>query len=215
MAAGVKIQYKRKAGAFIAGELAAGEMGVDTTNGTVYFSADGSTVNKILSSSSVPLGRWSGTNAGSAPLDNIFDDAIYSHYTIVGQFLPVTNGANLLAVLRTATPADVSGGILVGGAFGRLDAAGSGTEGAVDKVATAVSSASGKGVSGFKMTLIMSSGYRHFFESVVIYQHTSGARYSLIYPGEFVDTTPRQGIKFAFSSGNMTGWYEVIGHKKQ
>ncbi len=215
MASGVKIQHKRKAGAFTAGDLAAGEMGVDTTNGTVYFSADGSTVNKILSSSSVPLGRWSGTSAGSAPLDNIFDDSIYSSYTIVGQFLPITNGANLLAVLRTATPADVGGGLLTGGAYGRLDAAGGDATGNKTILAGSVASAAGKGVSGFKMTLLMSSGYRHFFEYMAVYEGSSGPRYSLLYPGEFVDTTPRQGIKFSYSAGNITGWYEVTGHKKQ
>lgn len=44
MAAGVTIKIKRKAGAFSNGQLAAGELGLDTTNGVVYFSADGSTV---------------------------------------------------------------------------------------------------------------------------------------------------------------------------
>jgi hypothetical protein len=44
MAAGTTIQHKRKAGAFVGGDLAAGEIGVDTTNGVVYFSTNGSTV---------------------------------------------------------------------------------------------------------------------------------------------------------------------------
>ncbi len=45
MAAGTNILHKRKAGAFAGGELAAGEFGVDTTNGVGYFfSANGSTV---------------------------------------------------------------------------------------------------------------------------------------------------------------------------
>jgi hypothetical protein len=44
MAAGTTIQHKRKAGAFVGGDLAAGEFGVDTTNGVVYFSTNGSTV---------------------------------------------------------------------------------------------------------------------------------------------------------------------------
>lgn len=47
MAAGAKIKLKRKAGAFVAGELAAGEAGLDTTNERWYFSADGSTVRTI------------------------------------------------------------------------------------------------------------------------------------------------------------------------
>ena len=48
MAAGVTIKLKRKAGAFSGGELVAGEVGVDTTNGVVYFSLDGSTVQRIF-----------------------------------------------------------------------------------------------------------------------------------------------------------------------
>lgn len=44
MAAGTLIQLKRKAGAFTGGQLAAGEAGVDTTNGEMCFSANGSSV---------------------------------------------------------------------------------------------------------------------------------------------------------------------------
>lgn len=45
MAAGVKIQLKRKAGgAFVSGELAAGECGLDTTNNVWYYSTDGTTI---------------------------------------------------------------------------------------------------------------------------------------------------------------------------
>lgn len=44
MAAGTTIQHKRKAGAFAGGQLAAGELGVDTTNCRLYGSSDGSTV---------------------------------------------------------------------------------------------------------------------------------------------------------------------------
>lgn len=47
MAAGVQIKHKRKAGAFVGGELAAGEMGVDVSNSIVYFSVDGATVTAI------------------------------------------------------------------------------------------------------------------------------------------------------------------------
>lgn len=44
MAAGLTIKHKRKAGAFTNGELAAGEVGIDTSNSRIYYSADGSTV---------------------------------------------------------------------------------------------------------------------------------------------------------------------------
>lgn len=44
MAAGSTIKHKRKAGAFIDGELAAGEWGLDVTNTRWYFSTNGTTV---------------------------------------------------------------------------------------------------------------------------------------------------------------------------
>jgi len=47
MAAGTTILHKRKAGAFVGGELAAGEFGVDTTNGAIYVSYNGTTVSSV------------------------------------------------------------------------------------------------------------------------------------------------------------------------
>ena len=47
MAAGTTILHKRKAGAFSNGELQAGEFGVDTTNGQIYVSFDGTTVQTL------------------------------------------------------------------------------------------------------------------------------------------------------------------------
>lgn len=53
MAAGVTIQLKRKAGAFTGTELAAGELGVDTSNDDVYASSDGSTVFQVNAAGAV------------------------------------------------------------------------------------------------------------------------------------------------------------------
>lgn len=47
MAAGVTWKPKRKAGAFSGGDLASGEVGLDTTNGVWYYSPDGSTVTAL------------------------------------------------------------------------------------------------------------------------------------------------------------------------
>jgi microcystin-dependent protein len=55
MPAGTTILFKRKAGAFSNGELQAGEMGIDTTNGRVYFSINGTTVTQ-LERNEVPVG---------------------------------------------------------------------------------------------------------------------------------------------------------------
>jgi hypothetical protein len=51
MAAGVVIKHKRKAGAFIDGELVAGEMGLDVTTSTWYFSINGTTVQVLTTGS--------------------------------------------------------------------------------------------------------------------------------------------------------------------
>lgn len=48
MAAGTIIKHKRKAGAFVNGELAAGEMGLDVSNTVWYFSVNGTTVTSIV-----------------------------------------------------------------------------------------------------------------------------------------------------------------------
>lgn len=47
MAAGVTLKHKRKAGAFTSGELAAGEVGVNTSAPRIEFSADGTTVSTV------------------------------------------------------------------------------------------------------------------------------------------------------------------------
>lgn len=46
MPQGVKVLNTRKAGPFLGGELSAGQVGVDTTNGFLYFSKEGTTVTK-------------------------------------------------------------------------------------------------------------------------------------------------------------------------
>ena len=50
MAAGITFKLKRKAGAFTTGQLEAGEVGVDTTNGFLYVSTDGTDIYRLASS---------------------------------------------------------------------------------------------------------------------------------------------------------------------
>lgn len=68
MAAGVTIKHKRKAGAFINGELAAGEWGLDVTNSAWYFSINGTTV--LLLSAIVALLDSIGDVIITSPADN-------------------------------------------------------------------------------------------------------------------------------------------------
>lgn len=49
MAKGTVIKHTRKAGAFVNGELQAGEWGLDVTSGTWYFSRNGTTVETVQS----------------------------------------------------------------------------------------------------------------------------------------------------------------------
>lgn len=50
MAAGITFKLKRKAGVFTTGQLAAGEVGIDTTNDDLYFSTDGTDIHKVRAS---------------------------------------------------------------------------------------------------------------------------------------------------------------------
>ncbi len=63
MPAGTVIKHKRKAGAFVSGELAAGEWGLDVTNSNWYYSINGTTVVVLASG---------GVNTANAPLANEF-----------------------------------------------------------------------------------------------------------------------------------------------
>lgn len=160
------------------------------------------------------LGRWEGTNVGSLPADNIFDEALYSHYTITGQFRPATNGAIFDGVLRDASPADVGGGCRVSGGFWRLGVGNPGNT-ALSTLGPAVGSTTG--LVDWTCELHMRDGERHGVVQTLRYKAPGSADiYRANYSGEFVDTTPRQGIKFFFSSGNIaSGWMEIVGHKRQ
>src|SRR5690606_11629685 len=164
----------------------------------------------------VALGRWEVTGAATLTADNVFDDSLYSYYTITGQFRPATNGSDLSAVLRSSVPADVGGGIRIGGAFARLDASGSGTSGPLAVLASSINSTPGNGVTWFQLGLHMRNGSSHGIDLAIRYGTSTGPIYAGQYNGEFVDSTPRQGIKFSFSSGNIAaGWIEIVGHLKQ
>lgn len=164
----------------------------------------------------IPLGRWSGTSVASLAADNVFDDSVFSSYQITGQFLPATDSVNFLAVLRSSTPADVSGGLKCGGSYAQLDGATAGVGTNFAALMNAVGSASGGGITAFEMSLHMRNGLRHGFRQQTVVVISGGTRYSIAYSGEFIDTTPRQGIKFSFSSGNIAeGWFEILGIQKQ
>lgn len=90
MAAGTTIQHKRKAGAFVGGDLAAGEFGVDTTNGRIYASADGSTV--FTASDCVKIA--SATASSSATIDfTSLDTTTYKSFQLrFAKVAPATDG---------------------------------------------------------------------------------------------------------------------------
>lgn len=156
----------------------------------------------------VPLGRWEGTNLGSLPADNIFDEAIYSHYTITGHFIAATNGANLVASLRDGTPSDVGGGL--SGAWQQVAiSGGSSSSNSGSRLIDNVSAT--EGVKITRMDLMS-----EVWTLSAIRQGSGGALAYYSSGGFFGDTTPRQGIRFYFSSGNIaSGWMEIVGHKKQ
>jgi hypothetical protein len=69
MAAGTVIKHKRKAGAFVNGELAAGEKGLDVTSGTWYFSRNGTTVETVAGGSGDMLKSEYATNGQTGKVD--------------------------------------------------------------------------------------------------------------------------------------------------
>lgn len=66
MAAGITFKPKRKAGAFSGGELAAGEVGLDTLRRCWYYSADGSTVVTLGMGPAQSVRRASGQTVGAS-----------------------------------------------------------------------------------------------------------------------------------------------------
>lgn len=128
MAAGTTIQHKRKAGAFAGGQLAAGEIGVDTTNGALYFSTDGATVATLTPHAAVTLGAsltdvlslssqvLSAVDAGSDKLKMWDDSAGKEVYVTIGAGLAVTD-TTLTAPIKVAILSDVKAYNADGGTF--------------------------------------------------------------------------------------------------
>lgn len=97
MAAGVKIQHKRKAGAFAGGELAVGELGVNTSAPRLEFSKDGSTITVVSvgggdALTSNPLSQFASTT--SAQLLGVISDETGTGALVFGTS-PTISGASL------------------------------------------------------------------------------------------------------------------------
>ncbi len=128
MAAGTTIQHKRKAGAFTGGQLAAGEIGVDTTNGALYFSTDGATVATLTPHAAVTLGAsltdvlsltgqvLSAVDAGSDKLKAWDESAGKEVYVAIGDGLAMSD-TTLTAPTKFALLADVKAYNVAGGTF--------------------------------------------------------------------------------------------------
>lgn len=78
MAAGTTIKHKRKAGAFSVGHLEAGEFGVDTASGLVYYSTDGADIISLYNLNGALETPASGvlTNCTGLPTEGLVDDAV-------------------------------------------------------------------------------------------------------------------------------------------
>jgi hypothetical protein len=104
MAAGVAIKHKRKAGAFANGELAAGEMGLDTTGGVWYFSTNSTTVVALTVAN---LGGLSNTTAEallSSTTVNTNVGTKQSLYTV-----PTGKKAVVTKIIARSSSADLTG----------------------------------------------------------------------------------------------------------
>jgi hypothetical protein len=107
MAAGTTIQHKRKEGAFVGGDLAAGEFGVDTTNGLVYFSTNGSTVTTVLPDDAVTLAKMASGTAGNLITYDASGNPAAVATGTVGQVL-TSGGAGVAPTFQTAGGGDLT-----------------------------------------------------------------------------------------------------------
>lgn len=194
-------------------------LGISAFGATLIDDADAATARQTLGIPIEPLGYTTATSQPDIKLDNIFDDTKYSHYLITGWCLPATNNVTFVPTLRTSVPGDVSGGIIAGGVMTRLDSTTATFDAAQTSIAGSVANASHGGVT-FDMVLTLTSGRNHkfFVRTEATQNGTSGAGNNVQgrqYLGWFVDTTLRQGIKFTFSSGNISsGWLNIEGVRK-
>lgn len=119
MAAGTTIKIKRKSGAFINGELAAGELGLDVTNAVLYASVNGTTVFTILSGGgdalqSLTLAQFAATT--SLQLKDLISDETGSGALVFANtptlVTPVLGAATASSINKTAITAPATGATL-------------------------------------------------------------------------------------------------------
>ena len=119
MAAGTTIKLKRKTGAFVNGELAAGEMGLDVTNAVLYGSVNGTTVFSIIAGAgdaltSLTLAQFAATT--SSQLAGVISDETGSvalaFATLSSLVTPVIGAATATSVNKVAVTAPATGATL-------------------------------------------------------------------------------------------------------
>lgn len=71
MAAGITFKMKRKSGAFVGGDLAAGEIGIDVAGDSFFYSKDGSTVTQITTSGADVSSQAGAPSSTPASVGNI------------------------------------------------------------------------------------------------------------------------------------------------
>ena len=74
MAAGIRILIKRKSGAFVGGNLQAGELGVDVSGDALWFSKDGTTVTLIAATGAAVSSGAGAPSSTPSDVGNIYID---------------------------------------------------------------------------------------------------------------------------------------------
>ena len=189
-------------------------LGISAFAETILDDADAAAVRQTLGTPWEPLGTASVSGAAGISLDNIFNAALYSSYVIEFELANATSGATLSFELRDATPASVA--LTQSNAYWRLGLSASVFAIAANNVTTISPTMSNVDVHDGRLMLWMPGGSRnHRVEFSYLSRNDGGTLQQVSGAGRITDTTPRQGIRFAMSSGNLTGTLRAWGVRVQ
>ena len=161
-----------------------------------------------------PLGTVTASGAAGIALDNIFNSTLYSSYVIEFELSNATNTATLAFELRDATPSSL---VLTQTNTGYRIAYITTIFSQLFWNSSQISGGLSNGTVHCGRIMLWMPGnsinHRHEFSYASV--NDGGTAFQLTGAGRITDSTPRQGIRFAMSSGNLTGTIRAWGIRVQ